>query len=244
MDPRERYNDHEDAFRIALDARQAQIHTCFPGIVQSFDAAKMTAVVQPAIKYQVRDQAGTWNWVTLPLLLDCPVHFPGGGGFSLTFPLGEGDECLALIAERCIDGWWESGGVQPQAEFRMHDLSDGFCIPKVWSQPKKLSGVSTSTAQLRSDDGSTYVEVSAGHVVNVKAPTKVILDTPIVQVTGAIEVLNENEVAEPCQISGDINATGNVVAGAGGADQVSLQSHVHGGVQPGSGSTAAPTAGT
>lgn len=203
------------------------MHTTLPGIIESFDAAAMTAVVQPALKFQVRNEAGIWNWVTLPLLLDCPVHFPSGGGFTLTFPLAAGDEVLVHLAERCIDAWWQSGGVQPQAEFRMHDLSDGFVIPKVWSKPRALSGVSTTTTQLRSDDGSTYVEVAGGQIVNVVAPTKIVLETPLVQVTGAIEVQNVNSVALPCQVTGEINATGNVVAGYGSGDQVGLQTHKH-----------------
>ena len=44
--------------------------------------------------------------------------------------------------------------------------------------------------------------------------------------------------------SGNLAVTGHVTAGSGGGDQVGLQSHTHGGVQTGSGSTAAPTAGT
>lgn len=244
MDPRERYGDRLEAVRAALDARQAEIHTGFPGIVQSFDATKLTAVIQPAIKYQVRDQSGVLNWVALPLLLDCPVHFPSGGGFTLTFPLAEGDEVYVALAERCIDAWWQSGGVQPQAEFRMHDLSDGFCFPKVWSQAKKISSVSTATTQLRSDDGSTYVEVAGGQVVNVVAPTKIVLKSPVVEVDGSITVLNSYGASQPCQVTGSIQATGNVIAGAGGADQVGLQTHDHGGVTTGAGNTGAPNAGT
>jgi Phage protein Gp138 N-terminal domain len=161
VDPRERLGDDQEALRMALDQRQADIHTGFPGIVQSYNADAMTAQIQPAIQASVRNQLGEYSWVSLPVLLDCPVHFPSGGGFTLTFPLAPGDEVFVCIAERCIDAWWSSGGVQPQAELRMHDLSDGFCFPKVWSQPKKLSPApSTTAAQLRSDDGATVIEVA------------------------------------------------------------------------------------
>jgi hypothetical protein len=44
--------------------------------------------------------------------------------------------------------------------------------------------------------------------------------------------------------AGNIHTSGNVVAGFGGGDQVGLQSHTHGGVQPGTGQTNAPTSGT
>lgn len=233
---------------MAQDALQTNIHTTFPGMVQSFNAAALTAVVQPAVMYQVRNEAGVWNWIKLPLLLDCPVQFPSGGGFTLTFPLAPGDEVLVHIAERCIDAWWASGGTQPQAKFRMHDLSDGFVVPKVWSQPKKIGGVSTSTAQFRSDDGSTYVEVAGGQIVSIVAPTRIVLDTPLVQITGAVEVQNTGTVAQPFQVTGQINATGNVIAGTGTGDQVGLQTHTH--TQPNDSAgdveqpTNAPTPGT
>ncbi|MGY0790973.1 Gp138 family membrane-puncturing spike protein [Azospirillum argentinense] len=243
MDPRERLDDGQEALRAAMDGLQGRINTAIPGIVVSFNAAALTAVVQPAIQRQVRDQTGAWHWVSLPLLLDCPVHFPSGGGFTLTFPVAPGDEVLAVIADRCIDAWWSSGGVQAQAELRMHDLSDGFVIPKVWSRPRAIGGVSTDSTQLRSDDGETYVEVAGGQVVTVKAPVGIVLDSPVVSVSGRLAVLNSEGAANPCTIAGTVQATGDVVAGAGGSS-VSLQSHIHGGVEPGSGSTAAPTPGT
>lgn len=244
MDPRERYDDRVEAFRTALDGRQMQIHTSFPGIVQAYDPAENTATVQPAIQYQVRDLVGNWNWVKLPLLIHVPVFFPSGGGFTLTFPLAIGDEVFVSIAERCIDGWWEAGGVQPQAEFRMHDLSDGFCFPKVWSKPKVLSNISVTTAQLRSDDGSTYVEIASGQIVTVKAPTKILLDTPLVEVTGAIQVDNDGSLTNPFTVQGSMTVTGDITAGSGGGDQVGLRTHKHGGVQTGGGSTGSPTGGT
>lgn len=64
---------------------------------------------------------------------------PRGGGFALTFPVAAGDECLVVFADACIDSWWQSGGVQNQAEKRRHDLSDGIVIPGLWSQPNKLA---------------------------------------------------------------------------------------------------------
>ena len=68
-----------------------------------------------------------------------PVVFPGGGGFALTFPVAAGDECLVVFASRCIDAWWQSGGVGEPMEPRMHDLSDGFALIGVRSQPAHVS---------------------------------------------------------------------------------------------------------
>lgn len=179
MDPRERLNDREEAIRVALDAFQSRLHTSLPGVVVSYDRTKMTAVIQPTIMFEVRDQAGTWRPVKLPVIPDVPVQWPGGGGFSLTFPLAAGDEGWLVFSERCIDAWWQLGGTQVQAEHRMHDLSDAMFLPKVRSLPKVLSpNPSATTVQLRRDDGTTYVEVTPSGDINLVSTDKVNIVAP------------------------------------------------------------------
>lgn len=55
---------------------------------------------------------------------------------------------------------------------------------------------------------------------------------------------NMTITAPTVAVVGNLNATGTITAGEGGGDQVGLQTHIHTGVQTGSGSTAAPTPGT
>jgi len=202
MDRRERARDLQAAIKVALDGLQADIWTALPGILQSFDATKVTAVIQPSVKAQIQVQDGSWSSVTLPLCLDCPVLFPGGGGFQLTFPLAKGDEGLLVFASRCINAWWAQGGVQPQEELRMHDLSDGFFLPGVFSQPRKPSPISTTKAELRSADGSLRLSLAPGGVLEIVAP-------------GAVH------------LTGDLHVTGAVIGGFGGADQIGLETHTH-----------------
>ena len=171
MDRRERYGDPEEAMRLAFEGMQAGLWTAMPGIVQSFNAAQQTCVIQPALLANLLQPDGTTKSIRLPLLLDCPVFFPGGGGVTLTFPLKQGDECLTVFASRCIDAWWQSGGIQVQAELRMHDLSDGFCFAGFRSVPNVFENISTTTAQLRSADGLEVVELDpVNGIVNIKAP--------------------------------------------------------------------------
>lgn len=149
--------------------RQGTLWTALPGIVQSFDPVAMTCEVQPAIQGKMRCEDGSVEVVNLPLLLDCPVIFPRGGGCSLTFPIKTGDECLVVFSARAIDIWWQQGGVQPPAETRMHDLSDGFVIPGPYSQPQVIPDVSTEAVELRTDDRSARVSIfPADHLVEVE----------------------------------------------------------------------------
>jgi hypothetical protein len=168
------------AFKQGFKKYQAGIWTALPAVVQSFNAAKGTVVAQPTIQAQTLQPNGTWLDTTLPVCPDCPVLFPGGGGgFTLTFPVKAGDEGLLLFASRCIDSWWQSGGVQKQAEVRMHDLSDGFFFPTGgMSNPNVPPNTSTTTAQLRNKSGTIYVEIDdANGRINLKtAATELQMD--------------------------------------------------------------------
>ncbi len=142
-----------------------------PGIIQSFNADPITATVQLAIKGIVHAPDGTARFVNMPLLVDVPVYFPRGGGCTLTFPVTKGDECLVVFAARCIDGWWQSGGVQAPIDPRIHDLSDGFAFVGFFSQATKIAGISTASTQLRSNDGATYIDLNpTSQKVKIVAP--------------------------------------------------------------------------
>jgi len=177
MDRRERGNSQQAGILAALGGLQAGIWTALPGIIQSFNAAAMTAQIQPAIMAQVQNPDGSKKWVQLPLLVDCPVFFPSGGGVSLTFPIKPEDECLVIFSSRCIDGWWQSGGVNVQAELRMHDLSDGFAFVGIRSIPHVISDISNTDAQLRTDDGTSVVSVG---------PSGVSVDAPVINLNGSL----------------------------------------------------------
>jgi hypothetical protein len=160
MDRTQRLNDLPSAIDNAIRSKQGAIWTALPGIIESYDAAKLTCSVQPAIQGVLSDpKTGDARNVNLPLLVDCPVIFPSGGGVTLTFPIQNGDECLVVFASRCIDAWWQSGGVQAPMVYRMHDLSDGFIIVGPRSQANLIGDVSTSRAELRSDDGAVKLGI-------------------------------------------------------------------------------------
>lgn len=212
-----------------MDGMRSGLWTAMPGIIQSFSASAVTATVQMAIKGIVQDQTGKSQFVNLPLLVDVPVFFPRGGNCTLTFPIAKGDECLVVFASRCVDGWFQSGGIQAPMQPRMHSMSDGFALVGFFSQATKISGISTSTAQLRSNDGSTYVEVNpAGQIVNVVAPGGMTLTTPTVTITGTINVQNVQGASSASTISGSMTATGTIT---GQTDVVgggkSLKTHTH-----------------
>lgn len=224
MNREERLNDPEESLRLALESQQAKIWTALPGIVSGVDLAKQTVSVQPSVQGSVSDAQGNVTNVNLPLLVDVPIVWPRAGGFALTFPIKAGDEVLVVFSSRCIDAWWQSGGVGVAAESRMHDLSDGFAILAPTSQSKKLSNVSSANVQLRDEDGTTYVEIAPGGKMKLTGATSIDVAAPTIN------------------LNGNINVTGRMVqTGTMSIGGVEFGTHKHTGVQPGSGTSGGPT---
>ena len=223
MQPRQIIGDSLENQKMALSDGQAQIWTALPAIIQTFNPTHMTCTVQPSVMGRTFIK-GIVSDVALPLLVDCPVQFPSGGGCSLTFPVAPGDECLVVFSSRCIDGWWQSSGVQPQAEMRMHDLSDGFVILGFRSVPRVLPSISAAAVQIRSDDGNAFIELNpTTHAVNLIVPGNVIITAPTTTINGNV------------QVNGTLTASTDVIGGG-----KSLKTHVHTGVQSGSSNTGQP----
>lgn len=166
-------NDSEEAFRSAFDGRQVRMWTALPGIVTAVDFSKMTCSVQPAIQASIVNEDGSSTRVNLPLLLDVPIVFPSAGGFTITFPLAINDEVLVIFSSRCIDAWWQSGGVQRAMEARMHDLSDGFAIPGPKSVPNVIGSISSTALQIRNNVGTSYIEMAADGKIKLVSSAEV-----------------------------------------------------------------------
>lgn len=208
-----------------LDGRQATIQTAMPGILESYDASSQTASVQTAIQAQVRDATGVWTFVDITVLVDCPVQFPRGGGYGFTFPLVKGNEGIVIFSSRCIDAWWQSGGVQPQAELRMHDLSDGMFVPGISSKPSVPAGVSTDSARFWAEDGSMFVDLNKEtETIRIKA-VNIFLDGTVIM----------NNVSGESGGSGGVVDFGGATVRQGGKNIGAT--HTHGGVTTGGGTS-------
>jgi hypothetical protein len=156
-----------DAIHEAIEQRLMSVNTSCPGIVQSFDRAKLTAVVKPVHDMLWLEDDGTVATVPYPLCTDVPVVFPQGGGVGLFFDVAAGDECILHFSQRCIDEWWQLGGSRVPGEHRFHDASDAMAVVGISSQPRAaqlVGGVSAGCAELRTLDGATVVRVQPGLV--------------------------------------------------------------------------------
>lgn len=200
------------------------LRVAMPGIIQSFNSTEQTVTVQCAIREKF-NMDGNLSWQDIPLLLDVPIIFPRAGNYILTMPIQAGDECLVVFGDSCMDAWWQSGGVQNQIDCRRHDLSDGYAIVGLYSQPRRISNYSTNTAQLRNLSGSAYVELDGttinivGSEVNINAPT-VNVNGPNTTITGRTVIDGKTSITSETDIQGR-----------------DFISHTHSGVETGGGNT-------
>jgi len=156
---KEKTKDKNEMIRTAFEDHSANLRVACPGVIQSYDENSQTVTVQPAIREKIRINGNISN-EDLPLLINVPVFFPSGGGYSLTFPIEAGDECLVVFADSCIDAWWQSGGVQNQMDKRRHDLSDGFAFVGFKSSGNAVPAGSGTTLQ----GSSGSINFNGGHI--------------------------------------------------------------------------------
>jgi len=178
------------------------VHTALPGKIVSFDTTNQTAKVQLLIQRVFFDGDG----VDLPQLINVPVWQPRAGGFLITFPIAEDDECLVLFSERSIDNWFKFGGSQSPKDWRMHSLSDAICLVGMSSEPTAIEDYDPDNLVIRNEEDDQHVvfhnnkdiEIATGTIViqldnsedtmNIVAPTKVTVTTPLAEFSSNVNV--------------------------------------------------------
>ncbi|HDL7836927.1 TPA: translation initiation factor IF-2 [Yersinia enterocolitica] len=228
-----------ETLRTLQSSVSSQLRVSMPGIVQSFDADSVTCDIQIGIKGESGGES-----TNLSVLTSVPVVFPRGGGITMTFPIKSGDECLLVFGDRCIDFWHQSGDIQETVDERQHDLSDAFAIIGPQSQAKKISGISTSAAQFRSDDGSTYFEINpTTKKIKIVAPGGLDVVTPKAEFSAEVLVnglftflgglVGSAAAGVSAKITGAIEFIGTLTSNGKRIDDT----HTHKDVQPGTGNS-------
>lgn len=202
-------------WKSPISQESVDLRVAVPAIVQSFDAEKQFVTVQIAIREQIRTPYGPQNTEISPLYC-IPIAPFRAGGFAFTLPIQAGDEGFLIFCDMAIDLWKARGGVQNQLVMRRHDLNDSFFLPGGWSQPRVLENYSTTSAQLRSDDGSVVVDVAASGIT-LTAPKVTINSSGDVDITA----------------QGAVNIQGNPTS----IDNKEFLTHLHSGVQSGGSDT-------
>lgn len=193
----------------AIDSRMKDLHTSLPGIIESFDPETQLASIQPAIKrIFITTESETEILVPtdIPVLINVPVCFPRGGGFSLTFPVAKGDECLLVFCERSIDNWHQFGGIKEPIARRFHSFSDAVAYVGLSSLGNKIPNYNSSDIELKKDDGTSQLTIAADGTMTLKANTKVTVNAPDAEFTGNVLVQGNLEVTGETTLSDTVTS--------------------------------------
>ena len=236
-----------DTINIALQNAMANLHTATIARVER--VRETTIDVQPVINREVKGES-----IKLPLFVKVPPVFMQGGTSYTAHPISVGDYCLLIFTERCFDRWYSGQDERRPAEFRMHDYSDGLAIVGInpLAAAITIPGVIQHTGDANQDGDYT-------HQGNRTQTGDYVLEGDFTQ-TGNMEITGDFVLNGNMTVNGNIVCSGSIAAGnftglGGGtmtsdadiettgdvkAGDISLVSHVHGGVESGGDNTGVP----
>lgn len=186
-------------FKAAMAEASKTINCVRVGTVTAFhpgDASTAPTVDVQLAQQQVTSIApdGTKTLAQYPLLQGVPVYFPNGGGVTITFPIAAGDECIILFNDRDLDNWIIEGAGQPPGTARTHDFSDGMALVGIRSNPRALANISTTSAQVRSDDGETVISIKSGEILMTNGTSVINMQPTSIRIAADHLMLHGNNV--------------------------------------------------
>lgn len=237
------------AFNEVINAMVRQMMFCLPGRIVAFDPSTQLAQVECGIQRLVNGQG-----VTIPVIENVPVHFPGDGEWYFWHQITPGEtEGLIHFSQRAIDTWIDQGGPVAPHENRMLATDDAFFVPGVRSRPNAIPGFKNDGAGVGNYAQDTYthhksdgtvetqasgnVEITAAADVTVNCVNATVNATTAMTVTTPITTFNGNVL-----INGGITWTGTAQGDSGPAefsggiqntggditsDGISLETHTH-----------------
>lgn len=192
----QRLDNSPDSFKAVSKAVMSRLRVAMPGIINSFDSVRQTVNVdiavydriQPYLPSSIPTYSTQTGDIKIPTLLDVPLCIPRGGNFALTVPVSQGDECLVIFADMCINQWFDNGGyTNVQQVLRRHDLSDAFAVLAPTSQPKKLMAYQSSAMEMRNVAGDVKISVQSD-TVQIEASNKVAVQANEIDLTGLLNL--------------------------------------------------------
>ena len=217
-----------------------RVHTSLPGVVVEYDHETRRARVQPAVDLLLSPpdnptaDFGALIPMPKPIILDVPVIFPAGGGYTVHFPLVKDDPVMLLFAERDIAAFKLTLETGPPISDDVMEIQHAVCIPGFVPPTVTLAG---DGLVLQSNDGATYVHLNdSPRTIDAQldGATRIRMDPNSIGITAVSVTVTGN-----LTVTGTSTLTGNVLPGAN-VDSIDVGTHTHRGVATGIGNTGVP----
>jgi len=148
--------DLSDVIRLAVSLAVAELHVSLPAKVVRVDLAKGQVDAKPVVKDVLNDANGNRIALSVPVVTNVPLVFPGAGGMRITFPVAVGDTVLLVFSDRSLDSWAVQGGEVDPLDDRHHHLSDAIAIPGLRDFGHAWKGVDAGTMTIGKDGAAQH----------------------------------------------------------------------------------------
>lgn len=219
-------------------------YTALPGVVLRVinSSGQQLLDVQPCVSLKNRDGTVTQQ----APVLNVPYQQPASSVGGTVFPVAVGDNVLLVFQMRGIDTWkYGQGGLSAPSDYRMFSNQDCVAIPCISPVSKTPSMKNKHSGDYEIGDtlvfnGGTEIILKANGTTVVNSPSKVVVNSPEVEINATTVKLNASSTI----ISGDLSVSGNTtvagnlgVSGQGSIAGKDFITHTHGGVETGPGTT-------
>ena len=156
--------------RAGIREALSRHHAGLPAKVTAFYPADRTCDVKIMLKRGLRNDDGSIELQEYPPLLRVPVRYTQGAGFSIRFPLKEGNKVYLTFSDRAIDNYMEADSDEPvDPELtRWHDMNDAVAVPAPFQRKTDTSPEIRDDALVIGNDANTVEIELNGDTVKIR----------------------------------------------------------------------------
>lgn len=146
----------------------AQVHTCVPGKIVSFDPGTCQATVLPAMK--IKKPNG--EMMDYPQITGVPVVFPqcSGQKATIAYPIKANDGCMIFFAEQALDQFLYQRDTGTDLRY---DLSNAVAFVGLFAEGNSVMAEACSGNAIIIDVSGTKITVKGGLVQIDAAEVKI-----------------------------------------------------------------------
>ena len=202
-DPDARYESLPQGMTFFGEQLLKRVHTSLPGIVNTYDASTRRARVQPAIDLLLTNGTS----MPKPIILDVPVLFPSGGGYTIHVPLAAGDPVMIFFSERDIARFKATLTSGAPLSDDIMEAQHAVAVPGFVAPTTALVG---DGLVLQTTDGSTFIQIEGNNVTITANNVRLI---GLTSLTGNMVV---SGTVDGVDVSAHTHAAGSLNAPMGG----------------------------
>lgn len=206
--PEKKYNNMTDMLSFVFEQMTKSLYITIPGIVDSYDSAAKRAIVHPAINIEKTDG----ETILHESIVDVPVVWPSGGGFTVLSPLPSGEPVLICFSQRGITKFKETFS-ESDPGIGIFDKEDAYIVAGFGGlsvTPATEDGIS-----IQSEVGTDYLFIE-DNKIEIKTPSLISMLAANLAATISAATdwtCPENTINGNLHIAGNISWTGTTTAG-------------------------------